>query len=257
MKSWKITRRDGVCAACERSFDDGESIVSSLSVGPEGLERAEHCVHWWEGRAEGCATQECSGACTARVAELASKAEASEAGLQPESAGGDTSELFWWYGKNRTDRKRTVQLDLGSLERLFLELEGRTEQGLRELRYVLCLLLMRKRLLKVEKLLRNEEGEAFVVRRPRRDERYTVYVFDFSEERMAEMRTELQAIFDGAEAEGGITLPDPVEVTCAGEAGDDSESSGVEEGDSGSTPEEDSPCPSDEPSSAGSAALDA
>ena len=110
------------------------------------------------------------------------------------------------------EQKRTVQLDLESLERLFLELEGTDELRLQELRYVLCLILMRKRRLKVERVLRTADGEAFRVKRPRRDERLEVRVFDFSPERMAEIRTELQAIFDGAEAVEGVELGDtPVE----------------------------------------------
>lgn len=198
MTNWKINRRDGVCAGCERGFDDGERIVNSLSVGPEGLDRQEHCVQWWEGKQEGCATQECSAACGERAQALEGGA-----GEEPESP---IKDLFWWYGRHRVDRKRTVQLDLGALERLFLELEGREEQGLRELRYLLCLLLMRKRRLKVEKLIRDGSEEAFLVRRPRHEGRYKVYVYDFDADRMAEMRTELQAIFDGAEGEGGIQL---------------------------------------------------
>ena len=213
MTSWKINRRYGVCAACQRAFEDGERIVNSLSVRPEGLDRQEHCVQWWEGKQEGCATQECSAACGERAQGLQGQ-EDEDPGAVPA-----VQDLFWWYVHHRVDRKRTVQLDLAALERLFLELEGREEQGLRELRYLLCLLLMRKRRLKVEKLLRDGDEEAFVVRRPRHEERYKVFVYDFDAERMAEMRTELQAIFDGAEDEGGIRL------SAAGDqAGSDPES---------------------------------
>ena len=43
---------------------------------------------------------------------------------------------------SRGEARKTVQLDLDSLDRLFLQLEGRPEREVRELRYVLCLLLM-------------------------------------------------------------------------------------------------------------------
>ncbi|MDE0914187.1 MAG: hypothetical protein OSB57_03295 [Planctomycetota bacterium] len=217
MTNWKIKRRDGICAGCERAFEDGERIVNSLSVGPDGLARQEHCVQWWEGKQEGCATQECSAACGERAQALeAESGEDSESAIQ---------DLFWWYGRHLVDRKRTVQLDLGALERLFLELEGREEQGLRELRYLLCLLLMRKRRLKVQKLIRDGSEEAFLVRRPRHEERYKVYVYDFDADRMAEMRTELQAIFDGAEGEGGIQLStaDAPDSESEAQAGSDAE----------------------------------
>lgn len=212
MTLWKINRRHGVCAGCERTFDDGERIVNSLSVQPEGLDRQEHCVQWWEGRQEGCATKECSTACGERAQSL-------EGG----TGESPTRDLFWWYGRHLVDRKRTVQLDLGALERLFLELEGREEQGLRELRYLLCLLLMRKRRLKVEKLMRDGSEEAFLVRRPRHEGRYKVYVYDFDADRMAEMRTELQAIFDGAEGEDGIHLSATEAAESEPDAGPDAQ----------------------------------
>ncbi len=218
MNSWKITRRYGVCAACERTFDDGERIVNTLSVGPEGLDRQEHCVQWWEGKPEGCASQECSAASAERAQFLANEETGGQSAGEPPVV----RDLFWWYGRHLVDRKRTVQLDLTALERLFLELEGCEEQGLRELRYLLCLLLMRKRRLKVEKLLREGDEEAFLVRRPRHEERYKVFVYDFDADRMAEMRTELQAIFDGAEGEGGIQLPGPEEAVEA-QVGSDGE----------------------------------
>ena len=94
-----------------------------------------------------------------------------------------------------------MQLDLASLEELFVRLEGREESAVRELRYVLCLLLMRKRRLKLERLVRDAEGECFLVKRPRHDPRYRVFVFDFAPERVAELRAELQDIFEGAESE--------------------------------------------------------
>jgi hypothetical protein len=46
-------------------------------------------------------------------------------------------------------------------------------------------------------MTREEGVDAFVVRRPRRQEEFTVFVFDFTPERMAELREELRAIFAG------------------------------------------------------------
>jgi hypothetical protein len=174
MAHWKIERRRGVCGGCERQFDDGERHRSCLLVaGEAGLVRQDLCATCLDAR------------------------------------GAPQGALFWWSTRHELDRKRTVQMDLGSLERLFLELEGREELAVRELRYVLCLLLMRKRRLKVERIQRDAEGESFVVKRPRRDARYQVYVHDFTPARMDEIRAELQAIFDGAEGEAGVRLSEP------------------------------------------------
>jgi hypothetical protein len=59
---------------------------------------------------------------------------------------------------------------------------------------------MRKRRLKLERVSRGEDGEALVVRQPRRQETWKVYVFDFSPERLASLQGELLQVFDGADA---------------------------------------------------------
>ncbi len=209
MAQWKIRRRAGTCSACERPFEEGERLVSTLRASEEGLERAECCVGWWEGRPESAASQDCARACRQRA----------EQGAEP-----TTEHLFWWYSRHSEGRRRGLQLDLESLERLFLELEGRPEQALRELRYVLCLLLMRKRRLKVARIERDSEGETFLVRRPRRDQRFRVHVFDFTPDRLEEVRVQLQSIFDGGEGWGGDPTADP-QGAAQPEASDESHAS--------------------------------
>jgi hypothetical protein len=122
--------------------------------------------------------------------------------------------IYFWFTRHAADRRR-LRLDLATLEDLFLRLEGRTERALLEMRYVLCLLLMRKRRLKLERVVRGEAagiaGEALIVRRPRRDEALQVAVFDFSPERAEELRTELSRVLDGLVAE----LAEPVGSTAA------------------------------------------
>lgn len=178
MADWRITRKAGTCGTCEREFIDGERHYSVLRTTEEGLERTDTCSKCRDGQASG-----------------------------------SEEELFWWATRYQAEVKRTVQLDLESLERLFVELEGKDEGRVAELRYVLCLILMRKRRLKVERVLRTADGEAFRVKRPRKDERYEVKIFDFTPERMAEIRTELQAIFDGAESlDGGQVAVEESEV---------------------------------------------
>ena len=71
---------------------------------------------------------------------------------------------------------------------------------------MLCLLLMRKRRVKVEKVLREGDEEAFIVKRPRDDRRYKVFVYDFEADRLDEVRAQLQTVFDGAEGPHGIRL---------------------------------------------------
>lgn len=164
MSDWKFGRRHGQCAACEREFAADEAHVSSLVIEAEEPQREDVCLDCWQAR---------------------------EAGQQ----------LFWWRTHHRVGKQRGLALNLEALEAFFLALEGKTDRTLRELRYILCLILMRKRRLKIVRILRTKEGEAMLVRRPRRKESLRVWVFDFSPERMEELRIKLVRIFDGDEGD--------------------------------------------------------
>jgi len=162
MADWKITSRTPECSACGRTFPEGERHVSSLSLQGEELQRTDAC--------EGC--------------------------FRPEAG---REELFFWFTRTRPGSRRALEFDLPTLEQLFLRLEGRTEKRIREMRYVLCLILMRKRRLKLQRVERGPEGESMLLRRPRRDEDWRVFVFEFSPERLEELRSELLRVFEGAD----------------------------------------------------------
>ena len=183
--NWKIKGRKGSCTLCERVFDEGERYVSLLSLTEDGMQRADHCVHWWERREQGHATQECAAACSERTED--SVAEEAD------------RHLYWWYSKHEGDKKTTLKLDLDSLENLFVQLGDRKERQVRELHYLLCLLLMRKKRLKLHRVERDADGESLCVLR--KEDQFEVKVFDFGQERVAELGGELQALFDGAEAQ--------------------------------------------------------
>jgi hypothetical protein len=172
MVDWKFARRRDRCTACDAPFQDGARHVSALSVSAEELTREDVCLPCWERRAAG-------------------------------------TELFFWYTRRTSDRGG-LRLDLATLEQIFLRLEGRDETKMIELRYVLCLLLMRKKRLKLVKLIR-EPREVLVLRRPRREESLPVVVCDFGPERVEELRCELSAIFDGAESLPAMEDPSGVE----------------------------------------------
>jgi hypothetical protein len=165
MSEWKFTRRQFQCATCEIAFQDGERHVSAIVFEGEDLRREDHCT-----------------TCFARRDSVA--------------------DLFFWYTRHVIG-KRALELDLATLEALFLRLEGRTEARIRELRYVLCLLLMRKRRLRLDRVARGEsDGETMILHRPRRKETIKVYVFDFSPERLDVLKSDLLALLEGVEPEG-------------------------------------------------------
>ena len=163
---WHITKRGGTCAGCDRAFDEDEPHVSTLVLRSDEPLREDLCQECFAGRPE-----------------------------EP------AEELWWWRTRHRVNKKRGLQLDLEAIEGLFLALEKKTAESVSELRYVLCLILMRKRRLKIDRIVRDSSGEAMIVRRPRRKEALRVSVHDFTPERMQDLRGRLMRIFDGDEAD--------------------------------------------------------
>jgi len=169
MASWSIQKRVNTCGTCEREFQDGEALYSFLAVGEEGLLRGDRCA--------ACRSDE-----------------------ELEAA------LFWWRTHHKEAKGKGLQLDLEAIEALFVALGEKTAgpaaERLAQLRYLMCLILLRKRRVKVIKVAREHDGvagEFFLCKRPRRDELLAVEVFDFDAEKIEELRGDLQRIFEGAD----------------------------------------------------------
>ncbi len=178
MTDWKIQGREAGCVRCERVFEDGEAHFSLLLVDEDSFGREDRCVACFEAEEE-----------------------------VPE-------DVVFWRTRRVVKAKRGLAVDFESVERLFLALEGREEPRLVELRYLLSLLLMRKKRVKLVRVKRTEDAEWMILRRPRRDEALRVKVFELTPERAHELRAELERIFEGAGAED---LMLPAEAAASGE----------------------------------------
>jgi hypothetical protein len=165
MSDWKIRRLRGECAKCERAFEtDGERLLTQVRFADDELVREDFHPECWE---------------------------------EPSDA------IYWWATRREVKGKNTLALDFELIERLFFQLEERKEDKIRELRYLLCLMLMRKRRLKLLKVQRGKDGEAMLVRRPRHNEEWRVFVYDFEPERLDALRGELATLLDGDFEEDG------------------------------------------------------
>ena len=170
MSDWKIRRLRGECAKCERAFEtDGERLLTQVCFVDEELVREDYHPECWE---------------------------------EPSDA------IYWWATRLEVKGKSTLALDFELIERLFFQLEERREDKIRELRYLLCLMLMRKRRLKLVKVQRGGDGEAMLVRRPRRKEEWRVFVYDFEPERLELLRGELATLLDGDFEDGAADPSD-------------------------------------------------
>ncbi|MCA9003401.1 MAG: hypothetical protein KDB61_15865, partial [Planctomycetes bacterium] len=143
MAQWKISGRQSACSKCSHPFEDGERHNSMVSFTEEEVRRGDFCQSCWE-----------KGDIDVHWDEVEQgEGEAIAAPVEPHR--------FWWSTTHHSKPQKTLQMDMDALQRLFLELEKRQETKLRELRYVLCLLLMRKKRVKLERILRDESGESF------------------------------------------------------------------------------------------------
>lgn len=170
MSHWKLGRRHPACLRCQRPFGEGEAHYSVLASSADSLERLDLCHACWP-------AEQSSGA-VGRA---------------------------WWRARRPLGQRRGLAVDLEGLEALFHALAEAPEERLRELRYVLCLLLLRKRrLFLVRATMRalpgsEQRGEFLVVRRPRRkEEEFLVQVYDLAAERMESLRSDLERLFEGA-----------------------------------------------------------
>jgi hypothetical protein len=170
MSHWKLGRRHPACLRCQRPFGEGEAHYSVLAASVDSLERLDLCHACWP------------------------------AEQQTGAAG-----RAWWRARRPLGQRRGLAVDLEGLEALFHALAEASEERLRELRYVLSLLLLRKRrLFLVRATLRalpgsDQRGEFLVVRRPRRkEEEFFVQVYDLGAGRMESLRADLERLFEGA-----------------------------------------------------------
>jgi hypothetical protein len=205
MAKWKVERRGGGCAACKKEFVHHETIQSVLEVAEQGLLRQDFCAGCWQaGKAgEGLggelrAGHEGSVEPGAMVASEVGSVVRPAVGSSP---GSNFRERFWWSSRHQEVAEKAVRMDLEVLDQLFDSLAPCKETRLQEIRYVVCLLLLRKRRLKVMRVVREQGSEAFLVKKPRLEELHRVEVFDFVPERMESLRHELQALLDGAGSE--------------------------------------------------------
>ena len=121
MDEWAIDRSQGKCSGTDREFEPGEEYFAALVETPEGLERRDFCSDYWE-----------------------------EHQLEV---------YCYWKTKMPTpDKKKQIFVDDEMLMAFFERLEKEGEEEKINFRFVLTLILMRKRRLKYDSS-RDENGK--------------------------------------------------------------------------------------------------
>jgi hypothetical protein len=156
MMDFDVERCTRHCAATGRPFAEGEEFYSCLVAEGAHVRRHDYAVEAWQGPPEGA--------------------------------------LGWWKSKMATQhakKKRMAPSEV--LLELFTGLESVADQ--QDMRYVLALLMVRRRVLRVEEAGANEpgaeSGETLVLYCPRNEITYRVSVIVPDEARAAQIQDEL------------------------------------------------------------------
>jgi hypothetical protein len=155
---WEIGGKAGSCTGCSKPFEEEQELFSALYDDQTAFARRDFCGVCWEGQDHGEAFS------------------------------------FWKTRVPRRDEpvKRIVGDDV--LMDLFQRLDGAEEEGRRNFRFVIALLLMRRKVLKYVEMKRGEGGVALVLHDRVRNCRCEVYDPGLSEEKIQEVTDEVSRL---------------------------------------------------------------
>lgn len=149
------------CAVSGRTLLPGETYFSTLSLQPGGTVRQDYSAAEWRGPAEGA--------------------------------------IAWWRSQMaESDSSRPKLAPQDVLLNLFTELAQRPDEA--EFRYVLGLLLVRRRIVKLEETRRDGGDEVLVLDCPRRNEQYEVRVTPPAPERTEQLQQRMVELLYGGDA---------------------------------------------------------
>jgi len=158
-RGWRFRRRQGACARCGSTFVDGEALFSLLRLEEGGvLERGDLCSRCFDARDPG-------------------------------------QDVFWWRTAHR-QRRRVLALDFELLLGLVEQLAGDAREPCRDLAFLLALLLVRHRRLRLSGVRRSGGGEELLLRRPRSTRSFPVEVRELAEEPRRLAQAALAALLD-------------------------------------------------------------
>jgi hypothetical protein len=124
MSEWEINKPRGQCSGTGRKIDAGEEYFGALVAEQDGLQRRDFCTEYWNNE-------------------------------KPEVF------CFWKTKLPGADQKKQLFVDDDMLVAFFDRLEKETEQEKINFRFVLALILMRKRILKYDQSIVENDSEVW------------------------------------------------------------------------------------------------
>ena len=160
MDKWEIARPSGVCSVTGRTLAEGEEYYGVLFEEGESFRRADYAIEAWTSPPQGA----------------------------------------YCYFKSRVParhKKKRLFIDDELLVNFFLRLADETDESRLQFRFVLALILMRKRLLRYEQTLSESGREYWQMRLVREQSLHRVLNPQLTDEQVAGLSAQLGAILHG------------------------------------------------------------
>ncbi len=158
---WSVSRTTGQCAVTGRTLEEGEAFYAVLVETPEGFERKDYCESSWDGPPEGA--------------------------------------FCYWRSRVpvRSAKAAPLVVDVALLTELFLRLEDEAVEIKQQLRFVLALLLMRKRQFRLAGTVREDGREYWRMLRLADKSEHKVLNPKIDEATIERLSSQLTAILSG------------------------------------------------------------
>ncbi|HHT9106255.1 MAG TPA: hypothetical protein ACFYD7_10320 [Candidatus Wujingus californicus] len=152
---WKINKSAKGCVVCEKDFCEEEEYFSALFDENNIFTRKDFCLACWRNNTEG----------------------------------GHFS--FWKTKKPKSDKPARKFINISVLLDMFGRLEGKDESRQKNLRYVLALYLIRKKIFKLRSLSKQNGEEVIIIYYPKEDREFTVTNMYLKEEEIEAITSEM------------------------------------------------------------------
>ncbi len=166
---WKINKGSKSCIACNKEFCEEEEYYSSLYDENSAFVRKDYCTSCWNGNAK------------------------------------ETSFSFWKTKLTKRDKPVQKFINVALLLDMFIKLEGKNETHQRNLRYVLALYLIRKKIFKLKSWKKQENEEFIILHYPREDREFNVFDPNLKEEEIESLTKEMNQLISHPYMEYEIT----------------------------------------------------
>lgn len=167
-KDYNISKTSGLCVSCQDELPVGDEFVATVREAGEEFRREDYCLQCWQ--------------------------------RHQQTQGGDRPELFgvWRSKVAKLQEKKKLFIDDDLLINFFERIGEATDEMKSSFRYVLALVLMRKKLLVYDRTQRDDdEAEVWLMHFKGSDETHRVIDPKMNEEKIAEVSRQLGQILEG------------------------------------------------------------